>query len=168
VGKAGEIVVRPARIADIESLCSLYAEFHEFHLRGLPERLTTMGGSGADRRARLHARLREIISVHDSVIFVAERGGHQIGLAEVYLRHDEPGRGLIPRRFGHLQSMVVREEDRRAGVGAALLEASEAWARAGGASEMRLDIWEFPEGPLLFYERCGYRTLRRTLVRRLV
>lgn len=90
-----------------------------------------------------------------------------IGLAEVYVRHDEPGRGLIPQRFGHLQSMVVREEDRRAGVGAALLEASEAWARAGGAREMRLDIWEFPEGPLRFYERCGYSTLRRTLVRRL-
>jgi hypothetical protein len=37
--------------------------------------------------------------------------------------------------------------------------------KANGASEMRLDVWEFAAGPLEFYERLGYRTLRRALVR---
>lgn len=31
---------------------------------------------------------------------------------------------------------------------------------------MRLDIWEFDEDPLRFYERSGYRTLRREMIRR--
>lgn len=167
MGKAPDVSVRPAAIEDIESLCSLYAEFQEFHVRALPERLASAYGSSADERARLSARLREIILAGDSAIFVAEAAGRGIGLAEVYLRRDEPDHGIVPRRFAHLQSMVVREEHRRAGVGVVLLQAVEAWARAGGASEMRLDIWEFPGGPLEFYERSGYRTLRRTLVREL-
>ncbi len=29
---------------------------------------------------------------------------------------------------------------------------------------MQLDIWEFPAGPLHFYEDLGYRTLKRHLV----
>ena len=47
------------------------------------------------------------------------------------------------------------------------MEAAQDWARARGAAEMRLDIWEFPAGPLLFYQKLGYRILRRSLVREL-
>jgi hypothetical protein len=32
---------------------------------------------------------------------------------------------------------------------------------------MRTKIWEFPEGPLAFYESLSYRTLRRELVKAL-
>jgi hypothetical protein len=32
---------------------------------------------------------------------------------------------------------------------------------------MRLEIWEFPDGPLPFYQRLGYRTIRRTLAKEL-
>jgi len=167
VGRAPDVSVRLAAIEDIESLCSLYAEFREFHVRALPERLADASGSGVDEKPWLSARLREIVLAGDSAIFVAEAAGRAIGLAEVYLRRDEPDRGIVPRRFAHLQSMVVREEQRRAGVGTLLLQAAEEWARAGGASEMRLDVWEFPGGPLGFYERSGYRTLRHTLVREL-
>ena len=44
------------------------------------------------------------------------------------------------------------------------MAAAHAWATARGADEMELDIWEFPGGPLDFYEGLGYRTVRRTLV----
>ena len=36
-----------------------------------------------------------------------------------------------------------------------------------GATEMRIETWEFEEGPLRFNEKNDYRTLRRTLVRAL-
>jgi GNAT superfamily N-acetyltransferase len=47
------------------------------------------------------------------------------------------------------------------------MAAAERWAQEHGAVEMRLQIWEFDGDPLPFYERRGFRTLRRTLVREL-
>jgi GNAT superfamily N-acetyltransferase len=47
------------------------------------------------------------------------------------------------------------------------MDEAETWARERGAEEMRLDIWEFDDGPLTFYEKRGYGTVRREMVRRL-
>jgi hypothetical protein len=41
------------------------------------------------------------------------------------------------------------------------------WVKEKGAAEMQLNAWEFPGGPLPFYEANGYRTLTRTLFKRL-
>jgi GNAT superfamily N-acetyltransferase len=43
------------------------------------------------------------------------------------------------------------------------VEAAQNWAKEKGAAEMRLETWEFPGGPLPFYEKIGYRTIKRTL-----
>lgn len=158
-------MIRSATGDDVEALCGLYHEFHEFHVRGVPDRLASLGDAGPGERAKLRHRLSEIITAADSAILVAEQDGRIIGLAEVYVREDERSPARIPRRFGHLQSVVVAESERGAGLGRLLVRAAEEWARGLGAAEMRLDIWEFPDGPLAFYERCGYWTLRRTLVR---
>jgi GNAT superfamily N-acetyltransferase len=45
------------------------------------------------------------------------------------------------------------------------MAAAEAWARERGATELRLDAWEFAAGPLPFYESLGYQTIKRTLVK---
>jgi len=89
------------------------------------------------------------------------------GLAEVYIREDKPDPARIQRKYGHLQSLIVTEQSRKQGIGKRLVGEAEKWAKHKGAKEMQLDIWEFGEGPLKFHERCGYRTLRRTLVREL-
>ena len=51
-------------------------------------------------------------------------------------------------------------------MGRQLVEAAERWATERGVQEMKAKTWEFPEGPLPFYETLGYRTLSRELVNR--
>jgi GNAT superfamily N-acetyltransferase len=165
VGLADDTVIRSASGDDVEALCGLYDAFHEFHVRGVPDRLASLRGADPAERTKLRRRIGEVVAAADSAILVAERGGRLIGLAEVYVRGDEDVPARVPRRYAHLQSMVVEEKHRRGGVGRTLLRAAEDWARERGAAEMRLDVWEFSDGPLAFYERVGYRTLRRTLVR---
>lgn len=55
--------------------------------------------------------------------------------------------------FGWLGRMAVEADHRRAGVGAALLEAGEAAARSGGARTMRLHAQVAARD---FYARAGY------------
>jgi len=161
------LAVRAAADDDIDALCGLYADFHEFHVRRVPSRLASLSGAAPAERAALVSRLRDLIAASDAAVFVAEQDGRILGLAEVYVRDDEPTPSRVARRHGHLQSMFVVSDRRDAGIGRALLATCESWARSRDAEEMRLDVWEFAEGPLGFYERTGYRTIRRRLVRKL-
>jgi GNAT superfamily N-acetyltransferase len=161
------IQVRLASSSDFDSLCRLYVEFHEFHVQRVPDRLLTLGPPEQFDCSELKTNLTKIMKRGDAALFVAMMANDLIGLAEIYLHHDKPNEAAITRTYGYLQSLMVREPFRRQKIGRLLIQASESWAREKGATEVRLDIWEFAAGPLLFYENCGYRILRRTLVRTL-
>jgi GNAT superfamily N-acetyltransferase len=162
------VLIRLAHRDDRDALCRLYHEFHEFHVRGVPERLISLGEPPkSHRRSDLYMALGGIIKDEDSVIFVAELPSGLVGLAEVHARQEEPNPLRVSRRHGHLQSLIVSAAFRRKGIGAQLLRATQQWAKEKDCVEMRVETWEFERGPLRFYERAHYRTLRRTLVREL-
>ncbi len=160
-----ELTLRPAEAQDCVALCRLYADFHEFHARGVPDRLRSLGAPEVFDCTELSARLGDILRDPDAVIIVAILAGEVVGLAEAYLRRDEEHPARVARCYGHLQSLMVVERARCGGIGARLVAAVERWARERGAAETRLDTWEFDAGPLPFYERLGFHTLRRTLVK---
>lgn len=161
------IKIRLAHRQDLPALCRLYHELHEFTVRGVPDRLHTLGEFDLYDAAALSHTLTKLMDAVDVAIWVAERNGQVVGLAEVYLRADENNPQRVAYRYGYLQSLVVGKAWRGLGIGRQLLAAAEEWSRDQGATELRLDTWEFDQGPLGFYERQGYRTLRRTLVRTL-
>lgn len=159
--------VRPAAESDIPALCDLYLEFHEFHAERIPERLRSLRPVSSAEMAGLEGCLREIVAGSDGDILVAEADERMSGFAEIHLREDEGASARPAARYCHVQSMFVPEDRRRSGIGRRLLAASESWARARGAKEIRLDVWEFDEGPSGFYEKHGYRPYRRSYVRSL-
>lgn len=153
--------IRHATEADLDQVLALYHEFHEFHVRSVPDRLRVP--TPYDDTAAC-GTLRDILHNKDAALFVAEEHGRLVGLAEVFLRHDAPHPAAIEHVYGHLQTLLVTEVARRRGQGQRLLATVEQWAREHGATEMRLVCWEFAEGPIPFYEALGYRTMKRTLV----
>lgn len=163
------LLIRQARIEDVPTLCDLYLEFHEFHVAGIPDRLKSMGTPGRLDREKLARKVSALLTQADALLLVAEKGSILLGLTELYLREDDRGNpAVVSYRYLHVQSLIVTSTARRQGVGSTLLDAAEKWGAEEGAEEVRLDIWEFADGPLAFYERAGYRTLKRTLVRRLL
>jgi GNAT superfamily N-acetyltransferase len=162
-----DVMIRPVREADIDELVALYEEFHAFHVLGVPTRLRQRLPSAdpEGERARIRAQLLALMGVASAALLLAEAEGHIVGLAEVYLRRDEANELTIQYTYGHLQSLMVTERWRKQGIGRRLMAAAEAWAREHGATQVRLDAWEFAAGPLTFYEALGYQTIRRTLVR---
>jgi ribosomal protein S18 acetylase RimI-like enzyme len=161
------VTIRLAQTQDFEPLCKLYFEFHEFHVRGVPDRLLSLGDPETFDSSELCAALEKIVGDDDAALFVATVARQVVGLVEIYLRQDEANPARVSYQYGYLQSLMVREAFRRRGIGTRLLEAAQQWAREKGATKVRLETWEFAEGPQAFYERQGYRTLRRTLVREL-
>lgn len=160
-----DVAVRPAVMDGLEWLCKSYYEFHEFHVRGVPDRLVTLGESNPQEDSKLRASLKKIINGDELVLFMAEVAGQPVGFAEIYLRQDRSDPARVSYRYGYVQSLMVHESFRRHSVGRRLMETAEKWAEEQGATEMRLDIWEFGRRPLGFYEKTGCRTLRRTMAR---
>ena len=153
--------IRLATEQDIDELIALYIEFHEFHVLGVPDRLRR---PDTYDETDLSASLRAILSRDDAAIFVLDTGKNLIGLAEVYIRQDEPHPLTVAHRYGFLQSLIVSAQHRKSGLGRRLVATAHQWAKERSATEMQLDTWEFAEGPLHFYEALGYRTLKRHLV----
>lgn len=163
-----DAVIRPARDEDLDAMMALYAEFHAFHVAGVPDRLRPMPPPSPAQREELRELLRAILRNPQAAIIVALESGEEdrlVGLAEVYLRRDEEHPLSIAYTYGYLQSLMVAATHRRKGLGRQLVASAEEWARARGASELRLEAREFAAGPLPFYEALGYRTIKRTLVR---
>jgi len=83
---------------------------------------------------------------------VATSGGEVIGLATVHLRstinHAAP--------LAQLTLLVVDEERRSQGVGRALVDEAEAWARAQGCRRIIVTTALNRTGAHAFYERIGY------------
>jgi ribosomal protein S18 acetylase RimI-like enzyme len=154
-------IIRPATEQDIDALVPLYADFHEFHVHGVPDRLRL---PDTPDEIPLRTALREILRRTDAQIFIADFENKLIGFAEIYLRLDEPHPLRVPHRYGYLQCLLISEPFRKSGLGKQLISSAHQWAKEQQATEVHLDVWEFADGPLHFYEKLGYRTLKRHLV----
>lgn len=157
-----EAEIRRAAVSDIPALASLYVEFHNFHAVGVPSRLLVVGPPDAE----LREAIGKILDNAQAAIFVACLESDVVGFVEIYLRESEPTPAVVQRKYVLLQSLAVTESMRQHGLGARLVAAAHQWARENGATEIELNTWEFPAGPLGFYERLGYTTVKRTLVSR--
>ena len=80
----------------------------------------------------------EILSSDVDEVFVAERpDGRLCGFLEAAIRSRANGCDSTP--VGYIEGWYVDEDVRRRGVGRALVEAAEAWARSKGCRQMASD-----------------------------
>lgn len=158
------VSIRPAKDHDIEALCDIYYDFHEFHVCGVPTHLRSLGDKEQWDRTFIREALGKIIQGDDSEIFVAEAAGKLVGFIEVYARQDPDEVALVRHRYAELQSLMVSSPFRRNGIGTRLVKTARRWAREKGATEMRLGVWEFNEAARKFYETLGFKTLKRGMV----
>lgn len=87
--------------------------------------------------------------LRESQAFVAVRDGADVGMARGSMDAEE-------HRVSWLESMWVAPEARRTGVGQLLVGAVVDWARAAGATTLRLDVADANVPAVRFYERLGF------------
>jgi hypothetical protein len=102
-------LIRRACAEDLDQLCRLYIAFHEFHVCGVPERLSSLRAPEGFDCTDLAANLQRLLNQSDVGLFVALDTTQVIGLAEVYLRQDEENGAKVAYRYGHLQSLMVQD-----------------------------------------------------------
>jgi len=126
----------------------------EIRLRALAEAPTAFGSTLAETEQRPDAvwskRASGAAAGNIDALFVAEDGGRWLGLAGGVVDEETPP-GEV-----ELASMWVDPAVRGRGLGQQLIEAVVAWARAGGAGQLRLWVTVGNAPAIALYERHGF------------
>jgi aminoglycoside 6'-N-acetyltransferase I len=94
------------------------------------------------------------------VLFVADLGSGPIAFIEVGLRSHADGCDTV-RPVGFVEGWAVAESHRGQGLGRALMEAAEAWARTQDCHEMASDTWLDSDGSQRAHAALGFEVVDR-------
>ena len=154
------VEIREAAPEDYDGLIEVLAEIDAYHAEHLPHVFRPTCGP-----ARSRAYVLSLLEDPDSVLLVAEEGGRVVGVADVRAHTTPDIPVLVPRRYAMVDAIVVRRTHQGRGIGRELMRCAESWARASGLEEVRLNVWEFNQGAIAFYEKLGYTTTLRRMAR---
>lgn len=150
-------MVRLATDADLERINELRQQVNRLHVEGRPD---IFRPGFCDE---LRDRARTLLSSPGHDILVCEREGAICGMACVdYVVKPESPYGR-EQRFYHVEELGVDAAWRRQGVARELTDFMRADARRRGLDRIVLDVWEFNDEALVFYDAMGFKTFRRML-----
>jgi GNAT superfamily N-acetyltransferase len=132
------VTIRAARVSDAREIAQLTAQ--------LGYDLTESAASN---------RLSRILSRNDQQFFVADVDGRAVGWVHaVFVEY------VDAEAFVVIGGLVVDRSQRRLGVGRALMNRAEVWARERGVSMVRLTSSSTRNAAHRFYETLGYTNIK--------
>ena len=149
------MAVRFAEEKDLPRVNELRRQVNELHVQGKPEVF----------KPGFCPELRDYVQVvfadENKKIAVAEREGRIVGFAVLnhITRPENPF--MFARDFLDIDEFGVDEACRRQGVATELVAFIRDWAKAQGYKRIELNMWEFNQSALAFYEAAGFATFRR-------
>ena len=150
------IVIRDARPEDAATLVALGSSVGREPEAWL---LNTDGWRSAGEERRY---LRALRRHPDAAVFVADDDGAIVGRLSIARDPHTASRHVADL------GLMVAATHRRRGIGRALLEQAEAWARDAGVRKLELHVFPWNEPAIKLYEDCGFERegLRRAHYRR--
>jgi diamine N-acetyltransferase len=155
-----DLIIRTATSDDYAGVALVFDEVDLLHRRGAPHVFRAPAGRALDR-----GYFETVLTDPEMDWIVAERACQIAGFLSVRVLHAADRPVLLPRQFVEVDSLAVRADHQRTGVGRALMAAAESWAAERGISEIELSVWEFNQSALAFYKELGYVTERRKMRR---
>jgi ribosomal protein S18 acetylase RimI-like enzyme len=148
-------MVRFAEEKDLDIINELRKQVNDIHVEGRPD----VFKAGFGTEIRDFAKV--IMNGENSDTIVAERNGVICGMVCVdYVNKSETPYSKA-RSFYHVQEIAVDVNYRRQGVAKELLEFMIADAKKRKLGKIELDVWEFNDSAIEFYQAVGFRQTRR-------
>jgi len=150
-----QLTVRYAKREELEQVNHIRWQVNDLHCKGRPDFFKS--NAWEDIKDIVYERFE----AEESGVVVACMGDEVVGMAVVQYIHREenPFRRAID--FYHVEEFCVDENHRGQHVATALVDFMKEDAAQRGFEKMELDMWEFNESALAFYENVGFGTYRR-------
>ncbi len=154
--------IRRARYEDWSSISLLLREVDDLHAALAPQYFRAA--------TRAESEWRRVLADPTAAVLVAATGPSAalpLGFLTIRVYDTPADPAMVPRRRGHVETLVVDAGHRLCGIGRLLLAGATDWARGQGAVELVLTTWSGNAAADAFYERLGYQVLSRVLHRRI-
>src|SRR5512143_3242200 len=146
-----EISVRKATADDYSALCELFDDMDALHRDALPHIFQQPDGAAREKDYYFG-----LIADESVALLVAEAGGNLVGFVHAMVRDAPAFPVFVPRRYAIVDGLVVRSAFQNRGIGKSLMDNMQLWAVAKGAASIELNVYEFNETAISFYESLGY------------
>ncbi len=142
--------VRPGRRDDAADAARLWVRSAEEHAI-----YDTVYTTSPEAERIMRRFLADLSSSSHSCLLVAEREGAVIGFLSGELREGSPA--FKPKTWAAVEDIYVARDQRSLGVGHALFEEFQEWAREKGADGVSLQVAAYNARARKFYEQLGFR-----------
>ncbi|SCJ91374.1 putative acetyltransferase [uncultured Eubacterium sp.] len=147
--------IRPATMADMDSICRLYDTLFR-EMADLQRDYFQMTSQNRDF-------LSSVIEGEAGDVLLAEEEDSLIGFALVQESSTPPFGCLIPHRYAYLMDACVAEEQRSRGIGRLLIEAVKTWSEERNLDYVELNVLSNNTRAIALYEREGFAEEMRTM-----
>jgi ribosomal protein S18 acetylase RimI-like enzyme len=153
-----DMSIRQATMNDYSAVCAVYDEIDTLHRDQLPQLFRKPHGP-----ARELDYFSELISNEDVGFFVAQVDGEIVGFGHVVMVTNPEFPILVPREYAVVDCIAIKAGYQHHGIGKMLMSEMQEWAAAKGASAIELNVYEFNQSAIAFYEGLGYQTYSRKM-----
>ena len=149
------MIVRFAKENELGRVNELRKQVNDIHVEGKPE--VFKPGFGQE--------LRDFVNViwndPEQEIVVAEDDGVICGFAVLHHINKPENPFMKERDFIDIDEFCVDKDHRRKGAASEMVSFIKKFAREKGFKRIELNMWEFNQNALAFYEAAGFKTFRR-------
>ncbi len=149
------MVIRFAKENELDRVNEMRKQVNDLHVEGKPE----IFKEGFSEELRNH--IYTIWNDPNQEIVVAEMDGILCGFAVLnhIVRPENPY--MKERDFMDVDEFCVDKDFRRKGVATKMISFIRDYTKEKGIKSLELNMWEFNEEALAFYEAVGFKTCRR-------
>lgn len=156
-----EVNIESANIDDFFEINSIVKEGQDEHSEALPHIFSKVD------QVMPESYFRELLEDPNTDILVAKINGVVVGFAVMELNESPPFQSMTPRTFAYMNDFGVKSSFKRKGIGSIIFKACVEWSKNKGAASVDLNVWEFNQNAIAFYESFGMESLSRKMTLRL-
>ena len=147
--------IRFAKEDELERINVLRKQVNDLHVEGKPD----VFKPGFNEE--LQNYVYYIFKDPEQKIVVADKDGEICGFAILHHIYKPENPFMKVRDFLDIDEFCVDEKHRREGIATAMVEFIKNFAKEQGYHRLELNMWEFNQDALAFYEAAGFETFRR-------
>ena len=149
------MVIRFAKEDELERINVLRKQVNDLHVEGKPD----VFKPGFNEE--LQNYVYYIFKDPEQKIVVADKDGEICGFAILHHIYKPENPFMKVRDFLDIDEFCVDEKHRREGIATAMVEFIKNFAIDQGYHRLELNMWEFNQDALAFYEAAGFESFRR-------